>query len=101
MWRCSLVALGNKMAQQHIHKMLEQMCNKIVPQDEAPRKKDHNDSTFIGLKALVTDIPAGHGALVAATCTPILVRGLDREVRVCQSAWVQFMARLTGSPVGN
>jgi hypothetical protein len=82
---CSLVALGNKMGQQHIHKMLEQMCNKIVPHDEAPRKKDHNDSTFIGLKALVTDIPDMHGALVASTCTPILVRGLDRDVRLHRS----------------
>lgn len=70
------------MGPQHIHKMLEQMCNKIVPQDDAPRKKDHNDSTFIGLKALVTDIPDQHGALVTTSCIPILVKGLDREVCV-------------------
>jgi hypothetical protein len=72
---CSLVALGNKVSGTQIHKMLEMMCNKILE----PRKKDHNDSTFIGLKALVTDIPDAHGKLVANSCTPILVSGLNNK----------------------
>lgn len=60
--------------------MLEMMCNTIV----APRKKDHSDSTFIGLKAFLSEVPAAHGQLVAATATPILGNGIKEQLEsVC------------------
>lgn len=76
------MALGHKVSAGHIGKMLELMCNKLV----APRgKKDHSDSTFIGLKAFLSEVPAVHGSLVAGTATPILGSGIKEQAEsVCR-----------------